>query len=200
MQHPRQPAVPPPHLLLPLLLCLLLLGGIPCVLTPPSPPRPAASPALSEEELLPLLEESARRHGLSPALVRALVWKESRFRPDAVGAKGELGLMQVTAGAAQDWARVHKTSRPRRRELLEPARNLDIGCWYLARALRHWEGYLSQESLALAEYNAGRTQVLRNWRPADPGTPLHLEEITFPETRDYIQSILQKKAFYETAE
>ena len=155
---------------------------------------------MTEEELLPLLEESARRHGLSPALVRALIWKESRFRPDAIGAKGELGLMQVTKGAAQDWARVHKTTRPRRRQLLDPERNLEIGCWYLARAWEHWDGYLSQESLALAEYNAGRTQVLRNWKPAAPGTPLHLEEITFPETRDYIQSILRQKALYEAGE
>ncbi len=196
MQHPRSPALSPPHLLLPLLLCLLLLGGLPCFFSPPPSPRPP----LTEQELLPLLEESARRHGLSPALVRALVWKESRFRPEAIGAKGELGLMQVTQGAVQDWTRVHKTSRPRRGELLEPARNLEIGCWYLARTFQHWEGYLSQEKLALAEYNAGRTQVLRNWRPLAPGTPLHLEEITFPETRDYIQSILQKKAFYEAGE
>src|SRR5258708_18248531 len=47
---------------------------------------------------------AARRYGVDPALVKAVVWRESRFHPQARGRVGELGLMQIREEAAQEWA------------------------------------------------------------------------------------------------
>jgi soluble lytic murein transglycosylase len=48
---------------------------------------------------------AAHRYGVEPALVKAVVWRESRFDPATHGGKGEIGLMQVLPkAAAKDWA------------------------------------------------------------------------------------------------
>ena len=47
---------------------------------------------------------AAKRYQVDPALVKAVVWRESRFDPDARGRAGELGLMQIRAAAAAEWA------------------------------------------------------------------------------------------------
>ena len=193
MRHPRRPPRTPPSLPLPLLSLLLLLGLAPCALPPGGGRWPQG-----EEALSPLVEEAALRHGLPPSLVQAVVWKESRFRPKATGSQGEIGLMQLTPGAMRDWAAAHGCPPPGRGRAFAPALNLEIGCWYLARALRRWEGYHSALVLALAEYNAGPATVLREWRPATPDTPLPLEEIPYPETREYIRQILLQKEHYDT--
>ncbi len=148
------------------------------------------------EVLAPVIAAASHRHALSPDLVTALIWKESRFRSCARGDHGEYGLMQITDGAVEDWCVATHSKVPSTRDLLNPEINLEIGCWFLSRALSRWNGYASQESLALAEYNAGRTTVLKKWKPESPETPLDLDKITYPGTRDYVRQILQKRDGY----
>lgn len=150
----------------------------------------------NEKELLPAIHEAAQKHHLEPELVRAVIWKESRFDPRSVGTKGEVGLMQITDGAVQDWARVNRQPIPSRHELFRPETNLEIGCWYLALTGKHWDGYVSQDILQLAEYNAGRTKVLKDWAPESPESPITLEQITFPGTQSYIRQILERRNHY----
>ena len=45
---------------------------------------------------------AASIYDMDPALIKAVIWRESRFNPDAVGAAGELGLMQIRDAAAGD--------------------------------------------------------------------------------------------------
>ncbi|MBP5301168.1 MAG: transglycosylase SLT domain-containing protein [Victivallales bacterium] len=151
---------------------------------------------LREHDLLPAIQAAAENHGLPAELVRAVVWKESRFDPQCVGTKGEIGLMQITGGAVQDWARVTRQSLPGQAELFQPEKNLEIGCWYLARCRNHWEGYAAQEILQLAEYNAGRTKVLKDWAPEHPETQVPLENISYPGTRSYIRQIQERREHY----
>ena len=151
-----------------------------------------------EEMLLPLIEQVAHKHGVPAALVRALIWKESRFNQFSVGSKGEVGLMQITDGAVQDWARRTKSDMPSRFDLFIPEINLEIGTWYLGQASRHWKGYASQDLLTLAEYNAGYGKVSDSWAPKDPQTVVALSEITYPGTRQYVQMILERQKHYET--
>lgn len=40
-----------------------------------------------------LIAAAARRHGVSPSLVKAVIWRESKFDPSMVGQAGERGLM-----------------------------------------------------------------------------------------------------------
>ena len=51
-----------------------------------------------------MIADAARKRGLDPLLVRAMVWRESAFDPTKIGTSGERGLMQVGEAAAQDWA------------------------------------------------------------------------------------------------
>ena len=153
-------------------------------------------PKLGEKELLPSINAAAKKHSLEPELVRAVIWKESRFDSSSVGKIGEIGLMQITDGAVQDWARVNHKPIPSRQELFQPEINLEIGCWYLAHTGKHWAGYASQEILQLAEYNAGRTKVIKDWAPKSPDMPITLEQITYPQTQNYIRQILERRNHY----
>ena len=141
------------------------------------------------------IAQAASRHGVPHQLVRAVVFQESRFNPKARGKKGEYGLMQVLpSGAVADWARVHKVAPPGPDELFEPQKNLEIGCWYLGRALRKWQGYKCSVELALAQYNAGATRAKR-WKP-DSKTGEVLSRVTLPGTKRYIAQITKRYRSY----
>jgi soluble lytic murein transglycosylase len=139
-----------------------------------------------------IVEEAARRHGIDPCLVNAVIWRESRYRKDEVGTVGEIGLMQITPGAVEDWATGTGRTMPCRGLLFNPQVNVEIGTWYLARALRHWhrKGYAHYERMALCEYNAGRGRMNR-WIPADPQANFE-ERIDIASTRSYAASVLDK--------
>src|ERR1043165_6858468 len=54
---------------------------------------------------------AARKYGVDPALVKAVVWRESWFNPHAKGRKGEIGLMQIREEAAGEWAKAERVRR-----------------------------------------------------------------------------------------
>lgn len=149
----------------------------------------------------PLIAEAAAKHGLSVALVKAVVWRESDFEVRALGAAGERGLMQVTPGAAQDWARIHRIRSFRETDLFDPRTNLEVGTWYLSRAIRRWQedGADQPEVFGLAEYNAGITRA-RRWAASTPSLRADefLSAIDFPTTRAYVRSILRRNELYAT--
>ena len=152
---------------------------------------------ISEGDLDVLIERIAEEEDVSPALLKAVVWKESKFDNLRVGKKGEVGLMQLMDGAVQDWARAKKCEVPGRDDLFEPELNLRIGAWYLAWASRLWPGREQRDVLQLAAYNAGCGNVEKLWLPKDAAQPLTVEMITFPGTRQYVTLILDKKREFE---
>jgi soluble lytic murein transglycosylase len=135
------------------------------------------------------IKAAAKKHGLPPELVRALIKKESRFRADQIGEAGEVGLMQILPqGAAAEWARVNKCKVPDKNELQDVKTNLEIGCWYLARAIKKWKDYRYGMELALAEYNAGAKNSAR-WKPEKKNDEV-IHRIDFPSTRKYVTEIM----------
>jgi soluble lytic murein transglycosylase len=138
-----------------------------------------------------LIREAALRHGLAPGLVKAVVWKESRFRPYTVGRAKEVGLMQITAGAVTDWRVWSGAARPSRHQCFDPGLNIEIGTWYLARAMRAWQAYRSADILALAEYNAGGSRA-RRWAPTQPQVELPVTAVSLSSTRDYISQVRRR--------
>jgi soluble lytic murein transglycosylase-like protein len=104
------------------------------------------------------LTEAAQRHGVDPALVAIVTLVESLGDPQAqspTGARGLMQLMPTTAAsiAAERQLVAHTTER-----LFDPAYNLDLGAWYLARQLATFgAGAASERSVELAAvaYNAG---------------------------------------------
>src|SRR5205085_8986736 len=147
-----------------------------------------------------LITSVAAEHHLDPMLVKAVVWRESRFDPQKYGTAGERGLMQVTEKAANEWARETKAENFRVEELFDPKTNVQAGSWYLQRAIQHWEQQPDPVPFALAEYNAGASRALR-WAGGDDTKPVaakkFLGNIDFPGTRKYVDSIIARYKFYK---
>ncbi len=151
----------------------------------------------------PMIADVAARHGVDPRLVKAVVWQESRFHPEKTGTSGERGLMQVGEAAAADWAKANRVETFLPNDLYSPRTNLEIGTWYLGRALRSWEGKDDPLPFALAEYNAGRRHVHR-WIRENALTPETIDSarfrplISYPTTRAYISAIERRFRAYRT--
>lgn len=147
-----------------------------------------------------LIRSVALEHHLDPMLVKAVVWRESRFDPKKRGSHGERGLMQVTERAANEWARENKVAGFRLDQLFEPKINLQAGTWYLHRAIEHWDHQADPIAFALAEYNAGASRAQR-WSGGNGVSEVSerqfLQNIDFPATRKYIESIVDRYRFYQ---
>lgn len=101
------------------------------------------------------IERAARRHGVDPALLAIVVWTESRGRADARSPVGARGLLQLMPSTAADITRRRGLPALPAERLDDPQTNLDLGAWYLARQLEHYDNL----PLALAAYNAGPGRV-----------------------------------------
>ncbi len=140
------------------------------------------------------IRREARRLGLDPLLLAALIRQESEFDRDAVSPSGAIGLMQVMPQTGRELGRRLRMRRVTPRALHNPAVNLRIGAYYLARQLKLAGGSVEE---ALAAYNAGPTRipVWKEWgeyrEPAE-----FVETIPFRQTRDYVQFILRNREFY----
>jgi len=146
-----------------------------------------------------LIRTVATEHQLDPMLVKAVVWRESRFDPRKIGSAGERGLMQVSERAAREWARETQVANFHADDLLDAKTNLEAGAWYLHRAFQHWEHQKKPAVFALAEYNAGASRAQR-WANNDSTAPMSerafRSNIDFPGTRNYVASVLERCEFY----
>lgn len=150
-----------------------------------------------ERRFDPIILELARRSGVDPALVKSVVWRESKFNPRARGRVGEIGLMQVRSLTAQEWAQAQAARRSFDGNLLDPTTNLQVGTWYLGKLLKRYNRTDDPVAYALADYNAGRSNVLRwNKGAAETNSAAFLEQMTFPATREYIRAIKDRAAHY----
>ncbi|HTJ00137.1 MAG TPA: lytic transglycosylase domain-containing protein [Dongiaceae bacterium] len=140
---------------------------------------------------------AAHRYGVDPALVKAVVWRESNFNSDAHGGKGELGLMQVSEHAAQEWADSEHIPTFVPEQLINPTTNVYAGAFYLGKLLRRYLNTDNPMAYALADYNAGRTPVLRWNRGAGAtNSAVFLDQMDFPTTRRYVLAILKRRIRY----
>ena len=146
-----------------------------------------------------LIRTVAAEHQLDPMLIKAVVWRESRFDPKKIGNAGERGLMQVSERAAREWARETHVTGFQPNDLFDPRTNLEAGSWYLHRAFQHWEHQTHPTAFALAEYNAGASRAQR-WANNDAAAPLPQKtfrsNIDFPGTRNYVDTVIQRYEFY----
>ena len=143
------------------------------------------------------IRAAAQRYGVEPALVKAVVWRESRFRPDAHGRVGELGLMQIQEDAAFEWAYAEKNTNFLHEHCLNPQTNILAGTFYLAKMLRRYAKTDNPLPYALADYNAGRGNVLK-WNNGEAATnsTAFMAQIGFPSTSNYIESVTRRYEHY----
>lgn len=140
----------------------------------------------------------ARQYGLPPGLVKAVVWRESRFRAGSRGSREEIGLMQVQPTTAQEWADAHRHTGFQAEHLLNVETNLHAGCFYLSKIVRRYPRADNPWVYALADYNAGRGNVIRWLKgPAETNSAAFLEAMTFPTTRSYVRAVLERASRYE---
>jgi len=142
---------------------------------------------------------AARRYRVAPALVKAVVWRESRFNPNVRGSRGELGLMQIIPNAAaKDWADAEHLTPVPPNHLLNPATNTLAGAWYLAKLCKRYGQTDNPLPYALADYNAGRSNVLKWKRGAGTtNSAAFMQQINFPGTKHYVQSVMQRYEHYQ---
>lgn len=136
---------------------------------------------LTEEQAQIALEvaRKAKEKGIDPRLAVALAFQESRFKPDAVGAAGEIGLMQVRPTTAEMLGFSAD-------DLKDPAKNIDIGLTYLKQGLDRHAG---DPVLAVAGYNAGHDHPYFS----DP------DKYELPQsTKQYVRSIAGMGGFEAT--
>jgi soluble lytic murein transglycosylase len=140
---------------------------------------------------------AAARYDMPAALVKAVVWQESRFDPNAQGRAGEIGLMQISKLAAQEWAESEHLASFEHRQLFDPGQNTLAGTWYLRKLLRRYAHTDQPLAYALADYNAGRSNV-RRWIQGAGATQseVFLNQIDFPTTRRYVLSVLRRYQRY----
>ena len=112
------------------------------------------------------VHELAARFDLSPALIEAVVWQESRWRAEAVSPVGARGLAQLMPGTAREMGV----------DPGDPFANLEGGARYLRQQLDRFDGDVEK---ALAAYNAGPGRVM-----AANGIP------AIRETQNYVSSVM----------
>jgi soluble lytic murein transglycosylase len=146
-----------------------------------------------------LIFAAAKRYQVDPALLKAVVWRESRFDSGARGRAGELGLMQIRAPAAAEWAAAERIPGFDHRACLDPATNTLAGAWYLKKLLLRYQDTDNPAAYALADYNAGRSNVLK-WLdgPAATRSGVFIGQIGFPATREYVRAILRRADSYRS--
>ena len=137
--------------------------------------------------------------GPEPSLLLAVSRQESEFNPRAVSSSGARGLMQLQPRTAKVVARKHKILYVKAKLTQDPAYNAVLGAAYLADLIDRYGG---SYVLALAAYNAGTARVGRWLREhGDPRTGKvdvidWIELISFPETRNYVQRVLEGLQVY----
>lgn len=131
----------------------------------------------------PLIRQAARKHGVDPALVKAVIAAESGFNPQAVSPKGAIGLMQVIPETGERYGVTGDARRTLAQKLADPTINIATGVRYLSDLLRMFSGNLE---LVLAAYNAGEGAVQKHGNDIPP----------YAETQNYVKTVLQFYRYY----
>lgn len=139
-----------------------------------------------------IIRQQAKAKDLDPALIAAVIYQESRFRPRESSA-GALGLMQLLPDTAHFIAGKTGGTKFTTEDLATPQINIQYGAWYLRYLLDHFDG---NELTALAAYNAGIGNVER-WLAQLGQTHLtDMDQIPFPETKHYVKNVLNAREQY----
>ena len=134
-----------------------------------------------------VIRQQAREKDVDAALIAAVIYAESKFE-DQESSAGARGLMQITPEAADTIAKNSVATSFELKDLGDPEINIRYGTFLLHELLERYDG---DEAAALAAYNAGPGNADK-WGGAD----LTVAEIPFPETRAYVEEVLEKRDEY----
>ena len=134
-----------------------------------------------------IIRQQAGEKGVDASLIAAVIYSESRFR-DQTSEAGARGLMQITPESAREIERLSGGTTFRLDDLSDPEINIRYGTFLLSELFDRYDGDVVA---VLAAYNAGPANVDR-WG----GSDLSLSDIRFPETRAYVEDVLDKQKEY----
>lgn len=134
----------------------------------PAPSAPRSTTPAGHPKVLRAIASASLKTDLSPDLIEAVAWTESRLAPEALSPKGARGPMQLMPATARELG-----VDPR-----DPEQNVLGGATYLKALLATFDGDLVK---SLAAYNAGPSAVRRYG-----GLP------PFRETRAYVSTVLER--------
>jgi peptidoglycan lytic transglycosylase len=129
-----------------------------------------------------IIQGHARNYRLEPALIAAVIYRESKFDPRAGSTAGAIGLMQLTPSTARGIALRTGGTGFEVSDLYDPEINVRYGSWYLRHLLDAYHGDVRK---ALAAYNGGRGNVERG--------------VIYPETKEYVDRVLAARSAYRKA-
>ncbi|HZF02730.1 MAG TPA: transglycosylase SLT domain-containing protein [Patescibacteria group bacterium] len=133
------------------------------------------------------VSEAAKRAGLDPFLVAAVVREESSYYPRAVSRAGARGLMQLMPATAKPMADVRGLPFEGGGLLDDPRANLEMGTAFLAGLMKEF----GDPRLAIAAYNAGPKRVHDWWKARRTGDmEAFVEQIPYDETRKYVKHVM----------
>jgi soluble lytic murein transglycosylase len=144
-----------------------------------------------------IIRAEAARYHLDPALVAAVIYRESGFVPDSRSERGAVGLMQLLPETARFMAQQPRRPSPAPDDLERPEVNIAYGSRYLRYLIdRH-----GSVPLALAAYNAGEANLAAWLRQArQSGRSLRVpDDIPFSETRTFVREVGDTTAIYRRA-
>ncbi|MCS6801131.1 MAG: tetratricopeptide repeat protein [Chloroflexota bacterium] len=144
-----------------------------------------------------LVEESARRHGVDPALLLALIRQESVYDRYARSVAGARGLTQVMPATGEGIARALGRADFTVADLYRPETSIEFGAYYFGEQLRRFAG---NAYFAMGAYNAG-PGVIPRWTNGnlafDPD--LFVERIPYRETSSYVRLVGRYYYLYRLA-
>lgn len=146
-----------------------------------------------------LVFTTAYEYGIDPYLVFAIIRAESKYQTGAKSPVGALGLMQIMPETAEWIAGQMDIPNFTPEDLHDPEVNIRLGCWYLHNLNQEFEARLP---IVVAAYNAGRGKA-KEWVVSEQwdGSAQDLDNIPFPETRQYVHNVLKNyeayRAIYE---
>lgn len=136
----------------------------------------------------------AKKRGLDPRLILAIVKQESAFKPNARSPSAARGLLQLTIDAAERYARRAGVNTVTENSLYQPGVSIAIGAEYLAQLSRMFAGL--SEAMAAA-YNGGEDNVAR-WlarsKQSDEG--VFTAEVGFSESKNYVYKVMANYRAY----
>jgi soluble lytic murein transglycosylase len=140
-----------------------------------------------------IIRQQARSKNVDAALIAAVIYEESKFR-DQTSHAGARGLMQITPRTADFIAHRSGGTAFEQGDLGKPQINIAYGTYYLRYLIDRYDGH---DSLAIAAYNAGETNVDRWVRAAGGPDSFDVDDdIPFPETRHYVHGVQKHRRQY----
>lgn len=132
------------------------------------------------------IEKCLADYNLTPSLVAAIIYEESRFRADSNSTQGAVGLMQLLPETAEYIAKKIDEGNFEKEKLADVEINIKYGCYYLAYLFEKYQDW----DKALAAYNAGEGNIDQWVNEGD-------YQVKFEETRNFVDRVKKSQEIYQ---